>query len=226
MKIYAVYMDQLPEAGQFNRMMAMVSEEKRKKVGRYRYPEDASRTLIGEVLARHIISETFHLPNDQIRFTEGRYGKPAAEGLNDFHFNISHSGNWIVCGAGTKPIGVDVEKIKPINFDIAERFFSPSEHHDLMEKDDSERLSYFYHLWTMKESFIKQAGKGLSLPLDSFSVKLNEQGRASVETPPGYPPCYIQAYEIDPGYKMAVCSAAPEFPGRIVMKSCAELSML
>lgn len=31
MKIYAVYMDQLPEAGQFNRMMAMVSEEKRKK---------------------------------------------------------------------------------------------------------------------------------------------------------------------------------------------------
>ena len=85
MKIYAVYMDQLPEAGQFNRMMAMVSEEKRKKVGRYRYPEDASRTLIGEVLARHIISETFHLPNDQIRFTEGRYGKPAAEGLSSFH---------------------------------------------------------------------------------------------------------------------------------------------
>lgn len=92
-------------------------------MGRYRYPEDASRTLIGEVLARHIISETFHLPNEQIRFTEGRYGKPAAEGLNDFHFNISHSGKWIVCGAGAQPIGVDVEKIKPINFDIAKRFF-------------------------------------------------------------------------------------------------------
>lgn len=181
-------------------------------MGRYRYPEDASRTLIGEVLARHIISETFHLPNEQIRFTEGRYGKPAAEGLNDFHFNISHSGKWIVCGAGAQPIGVDVEKIKPINFDIAKRFFSPSEHDDLMEKDESERLSYFYHLWTMKESFIKQAGKGLSLPLDSFSVKLNEQGRASVETPPAIRLAIYKPMKLTPAIKWRCVPPHLNFP--------------
>ncbi|WP_307893315.1 4'-phosphopantetheinyl transferase family protein [Bacillus swezeyi] len=223
MKIYAVYMDQLPGSDQFQRMMDMVSEEKRKKVNRYKFPEDANRTLIGEVLIRHIIKETFDLPNEQITFTEGRYGKPSVAGLPDFHFNISHSGKWIVCGAGSTPIGVDVEKIKPINFAIAERFFSPSEHRDLMEKKEAERLSYFYHLWTMKESFIKQAGKGLSLPLDSFSVKLGEQGRASIETPPDYPPCYLKTYDIDPGYKMAVCSAADDFSNGIVMKSYDEL---
>ncbi|MGN9863617.1 4'-phosphopantetheinyl transferase family protein [Bacillus swezeyi] len=223
MKIYAVYMDQLPGSDQFQRMMDMVSEEKRKKVNRYKFPEDANRTLIGEVLIRHIIKETFDLPNEQITFTEGRYGKPSAAGLPDFHFNISHSGKWIVCGAGSTPIGVDVEKIKPISFAIAERFFSPSEHRDLMEKKEAERLSYFYHLWTMKESFIKQAGKGLSLPLDSFSVKLGEQGRASIETPPDYPLCYIKTYDIDPGYKMAVCSAADDFSNGIVMKSYDEL---
>lgn len=52
MKIYAVYMDQLPEAGQFNRMMAMVSEEKRKKSGPIQISrgcqQDADRGSAGE----------------------------------------------------------------------------------------------------------------------------------------------------------------------------------
>ncbi|GIN69094.1 MULTISPECIES: 4'-phosphopantetheinyl transferase family protein [Bacillus] len=223
MKIYAVYMNQLPKPDQFERMMAIVPEEKREKINRYRYPEDANRTLIGDVLARSIIRETFGLPYDRITFTAGRYGKPSAEGLPDFHFNISHSGSWIVCAAGDCPVGVDVEKIKPVNFDIAERFFSPEEHRDLMAKSESERLSYFYHLWTMKESFVKQAGKGLSLPLDSFTVKLAEDGRVSLKTPPNYPPCYIKTYELDPDYKMAVCSAAPDFPEEIVIKGYDDL---
>ncbi|MFN2746580.1 MULTISPECIES: 4'-phosphopantetheinyl transferase family protein [Bacillus] len=223
MKIYAVYIDQLPGPDQFERMMAMVSDDKRKKVNRYRFPEDANRTLIGEVVIRHIIKKTFDLPNEQITFTEGRYGKPSAEDLPDFHFNTSHSGKWIICGVGRRPIGVDVEKIKPINFDIAQRFFSPAEHRDLLEKRESERLSYFYHLWTMKESFIKLAGKGLSLPLDSFSVKLGEGGRASIETPPDYPPCHLQVYEIDPGYKMAVCSESQDFPKDVVLLTYEDL---
>ena len=136
MKIYAVSMNELPNSGQFERMMAMVSEEKQDKVKRYRYPEDANRTLIGEVLIRKIISETFGLANEQIAFTSGRYGKPSALGLPNFHFNISHSGKWILCAAGSSPVGVDVEKIKPVNYDIAERFFSSEEYRDLMEKSE------------------------------------------------------------------------------------------
>ncbi|MEH6970996.1 4'-phosphopantetheinyl transferase family protein [Bacillus sp. JJ675] len=223
MKIYAVSMNELPNSGQFERMMAMVSEEKQDKVKRYRYPEDANRTLIGEVLIRKIISETFGLANEQIAFTSGRYGKPSALGLPNFHFNISHSGKWILCAAGSSPVGVDVEKIKPVNYDIAERFFSSEEYRDLMEKSEPERLSYFYHLWTMKESFVKRAGKGLSLPLDSFSVKLAEDGRVSLKVPSGHPPCYMKTYELDPDYKMAVCSAEPDFPGKIEIKGYDEL---
>ncbi|NPC91481.1 4'-phosphopantetheinyl transferase superfamily protein [Bacillus sp. WMMC1349] len=223
MKIYAVYLDQLPGPDQFERMMAIVSEEKRHKVKRYRYPEDANRTLIGEVLVRNIIKETYQLPNEAISFTAGPHGKPFAKGLPDFHFNISHSGSWVICGAGRSAVGVDVEKIKPINFDIAERFFSPAEYRDLMAKKETERLSYFYHLWTIKESFVKQAGKGLALPLDSFSVKLDGQCRVFVKAPQTYLPCYLKTFELDPDYKMAACSAADDLPDEVIKKRYDEL---
>ena len=33
----------------------------------------------------------------------------------------------------------------------------------------SERTKMFYTYWTLKESYVKYLGKGLSVPLDSFS---------------------------------------------------------
>jgi phosphopantetheine--protein transferase-like protein len=68
-----------------------------------------------------------------------------------------------------------VEEIKPIDLKIARRFFTKREHAHLLEWPEALRTERFFELWTMKESYIKLKGAGLSLPLSSFDV-LDENG--------------------------------------------------
>ncbi|MBU3198520.1 4'-phosphopantetheinyl transferase superfamily protein [Clostridium estertheticum] len=35
-------------------------------------------------------------------------------------------------------------------------------------------MSCFYDLWTLKESYIKAIGRGLSIPFSSFNIKKND----------------------------------------------------
>ncbi|MED4829453.1 4'-phosphopantetheinyl transferase superfamily protein [Bacillus atrophaeus] len=223
MKIYGICMERPLKQHETDRLMSFVSAEKREKCGRFYHEEDAHRTLLGDVLVRSVISEKYGVNKAGIDFFTQEYGKPYAPAFPDIDFNISHSGRWVICAIDAEPIGADIEKMKPISLDIAKRFFSETEYRDLLSTHKDEQISYFYHLWSMKESFIKQAGKGLSLPLDSFSVRLRQDGRVSVELPENHKPCFIKTYDIDPDYKMAVCAAHSRFPESVVMKTYEEL---
>nr|WP_237391871.1 4'-phosphopantetheinyl transferase superfamily protein [Paenibacillus dendrobii] len=86
------------------------------------------------------------------------------------HFNISHSGEWVVCALDSLPVGVDVEEIKEAPFEISKRFFSREERTFLFNEAEEVRNESFYYIWTLKESYIKAIGQGLSYGLESFTV--------------------------------------------------------
>ena len=91
------------------------------------------------------------------------------------HINLSHSANLIACAiSAAGRIGIDLEKVRPLqDLDgIATRFFSAPEYRLITLAEASEKLGLFYTIWTLKESFIKAVGKGLSMPLDNFWFKL------------------------------------------------------
>jgi 4'-phosphopantetheinyl transferase len=50
-----------------------------------------------------------------------------------FHFNISQSGNWVVCATDNHPVGIDIEQIQPIDFQIVNSYFSKKEIQDFRE---------------------------------------------------------------------------------------------
>ena len=108
-----------------------------------------------------------------IRFTGepllGKYGKPYIQGAEDFFFSASHSGKWVVTAYGSSQVGADVEVIKSGSSSIAEGCFTQSEQ-DYVFADDEGADERFIKLWTLKESYIKYLGTGLSTPLDSFTV--------------------------------------------------------
>jgi len=131
------------------------------------------------------------------------------------YFNLSHSGNWVLLGLSDSTIGVDVEQVRRINFNIARRFFSSRECEDLFSISDiNNRTDYFFTLWSLKESYIKAEGMGLSIPLDSFSIIKSTSGRKNTYNVIGEKlgdsydlKCYPN---IDKEYKFSACFTKEE----------------
>lgn len=214
-KIFAVEISSPLEESLFQAFMRFVGEKKEKRIMKFIRREDAERTLVGDVLVRVIICEELGIRNDDIAFSYNDYGKPSLIYTEKFEFNLSHSGKWVVCAVDTSPLGIDVECLRDIDFSIAERFFSNIEYGDIMEKDGLERLEYFYDLWTLKESYIKARGMGLSIPLGSFTIrKQNSEITLHSDREETW---HFTQYDHDSDYKFSVCAKNTHFPHKITM---------
>jgi len=116
----------------------------------------------------------------EIALKRAAHGKPFLAGSHctNLRFNLSHSGDAVLCAlARGREIGVDIEATVPSDdlLNIATQFFAPDECAALAARNGGERTALFYQLWTRKEAYLKARGKGLSHPLNSFSVMPNLQ---------------------------------------------------
>ena len=149
---------------------SLMSEEKKSRVDRFRFEDDKKRTVVGEMLARQAISEWCGVPEESIVFEIAGHGKPYAKDLN-VEFNISHSADMVVCVVDATPVGVDIEKIRPVDLNTSKRIFSKDEIRYIFEcipdADDYNRylndavLQRFFELWTKKEAYGKLLGLGV-----------------------------------------------------------------
>ena len=128
---------------------------------------------------------------DRIRFSEDRalsigayvlYQKALREsGLStEMCFNLSHSGHYVLCSIADekeKRTGCDLEKIGTPGMKVARRFFCSSEWQYIREQESGEeQTEAFYRYWVLKESFMKATRFGMKLPLDSFEIRLKDEG--------------------------------------------------
>jgi len=195
----------------FNSKTATLNNYYRAKIIRYSHKRAKLRALIAALLLARVVKKYCQADFSQTIITENEYGKPAIVGLSDFHFNLSHSGEWVVCAIDNQPLGVDVQELcRNTDLDIAERFFSVREARDLRELPLSAQRDYFFTLWSLKESFIKAEGKGLSLALDSFEFRVAE----TIELTAKESLCdwQFRLYDLQIGYKLALCLPHRCFP--------------
>ena len=210
--IYIFEINKSLDSNQFNDLLKVISIEKREKCRKFMFKEDALRTMYGELIIRHILVGKFLFRNQDIEFFENLEGKPYLKDI-PIYFNISHAGNFIVCAFSEQEIGIDIEEIKEGDLEIAERFFCQCEYEDLMMQRSLERIDYFYSLWTLKESYVKWLGKGLTIPLDSFCFFVKGEDISCVDYYRNRTPFFKQ-YPIE-GYKISVCATLCDFPERI-----------
>lgn len=204
----------------YRQLLEKIGQNKRERIQNFRRVEDAYRSLLGELLVRAVITAHTGLENRCIRFVCNRYGKPSLEAAIPFFFNLSHSGEWISLIWSTRnlSLGVDVERIKPMELGIAERFFTRQEYADLMSLGEMERLERFFQLWTLKESYIKARGKGLAIPLDSFTLHPAESaGEWYSPEAAGY---RFSSGKIDERHYLSACADNDRLPQTIRVVNC------
>jgi 4'-phosphopantetheinyl transferase len=212
-EIITLQIPQIVEHQDYNFLSTLISDNRKEQIGRYIYKEDAYRSLFAESLVRLVVIKNLAMQNRDIYFERNAYGKPSLQGVENFHFNISHAGCWVVLIWGETVVGIDIERIREIDFGLANRFFSDVEYSDMMSKQEAERLEYFYDLWTLKESYIKALGTGLSTPLDTFSIR--NLGGGNIIMRPERIHCEFKQYSIDPNYKLSACAFGNRLPNTI-----------
>lgn len=158
--------------------MNLVSINRQNKIKKYKFSSDAYRCLAGALIIRYALCEKLGCRNKDLNFDTTKYGKPflRVHDNKKVHFNLSHSGEYIVCVIDDTECGIDVESTINYNCEIVENFFHPQEILQLEKIINIEdKKKYFSFLWTMKEAYVKALGVGLSKPLSSFHVFKNRE---------------------------------------------------
>ena len=102
-------------------------------------------------------------------------GKPYFPGAPQYHFNLSHSGPFALCALSDRPVGVDIQVVRPAwSPKLVDRSCTPEERAWLAVLGD--RPEDFAALWACKESMGKESGYGLPYPPSRLAAPLPEGG--------------------------------------------------
>ena len=193
-------------------LRSVVSKECCAEVLGYGNKEVALRRLLGEALVRLALKKYWNLTTEEYRIDRGEKGKPFIVGVENVFFNISHSGDYVVCAVSDREIGIDIEKRAKARMEVAGRFFHGEEVAQLKMLEEDKQDQLFFNYWSVKESFLKYIGTGLARPLNSFIVSFSGGGVSLFERGNKLP-LYVHACPVDDGYACHVCCEYEELTG-------------
>jgi 4'-phosphopantetheinyl transferase len=174
--LWFTFLDRVRDESLLTRYRGLLSSEERQQEKRFYFERDQHSYLVTRALVRTTLSRYAPVPAAQWIFQASPHGRPQI--VNDhplarrISFNISHTRGLVVLAVTSgQAVGVDIEntRVRQVAIEVADRFFSPQEVVDLRAAPAESQPERFFHYWTLKESYIKARGLGLSIPLEQFS---------------------------------------------------------
>ncbi len=149
----------------------LLTVSERAFANRFRFEGDKSRFAVGRQALRMLLSKYLSVPPMEVRISAEKREKPfISMPSSQIHFNISHSGDWVLVALAVDELGIDIEKMIPdFKYDeLLHEHFSETERDFIFEAVDP--VHAFYYLWTRKEALTKAWGTGLQENLKMVSV--------------------------------------------------------
>jgi len=154
-----------------SQLLKLVSPQRQEKIQRYVFETDRKLSLYTALVARLSLSSVSGLPALELVFGIDTRKKPVFLSTTDFHFNLSHTRGFVLCGISDDgAIGVDVERIATAPIEVMKRVFHLEEIQYVEDAPALERDLRFYKIWTRKEAYTKQLGTGLNCDLSAYNT--------------------------------------------------------
>lgn len=148
--------------------------------------------MIGEELLRKTLMEGYGLNLANEPRARGEHGKPFLTLEPGLHYNISHSGEYVLCILAPVEVGIDIQIHKEANYQrLLERMVPETMIPEILDGDRP--VEAFFTQWVLREAYIKWTGEGLSRDLRTISL---DDG-------------WYELLTVAPGYSAAVYAAVP-----------------
>lgn len=180
-------------------LVASLYSERRNAINKLKNKSAIYTSITAGRLLQDVLARELGLLPEEIEIGRGKQGKPFIINYEQFKYNISHSGEYVVLAYGDKELGVDIEQVRSIeensgveveeaykkyskrDIKVSERYFCDVETEYIINNKPVwfEKVSGRYYsnsnvnfalTWTMKESFVKLMGCGITVPLNSFQI--------------------------------------------------------
>ena len=169
--LFALAPDRPDELG---RALDVLSEEERKRIGRFRRSADAASFAAGRALVRLALAERVGAAPGELVFDTwcelhaSPHGKPRlVEPEAELDFSLSRAGPRLLLAVSAAPVGVDVERRdRNVEAGVARIAFADDERAELEDAGPDAFLA----CWTRKEAVLKALGHGLAVDPKSVSV--------------------------------------------------------
>ncbi len=106
-----------------------------------------------------------------------RYGKPEFADYPELQFNISHTRQAALIGLHNEPIGVDIEKLRPVSERTMQRIAGTDSQQEFFER------------WVRREARSKWTGAGISSIREENNIALLDERIVYLDTFPNYVAC-------------------------------------
>ena len=194
--LWAARLERPLSEGEEKRLLALIPAARRERLLRVKDPARRREPLCAYLLLRLALRETYgweELPEISL----SAQGKPDFPDHPAVYFNLSHTGGAVLVGISDQPVGVDIERVRPVAPASLKRLAAGVE-----EKN-------FFPCWVRREARAKLDGVNME-PLLRAETPLREGE-------------FYYPLETFPGYAAGVATGCPDAPGPLSLYTLDEL---
>lgn len=146
-----------------SRAWAFVTPAERVRIGACLDSSERVRRLVGQLMVRSLATAMLGISWQNVSIVRDGLGKPYIREAPWLYFNLSHSGSYVLVAFARSPIGVDIERRRPIAEGFLHYALTADEYGYVIQAGDpNHREERFLRVWTRKESYFKAIGTGLT----------------------------------------------------------------